>query len=102
MRARVLVAEVVDVAGGDERQPGRLGELRELRVDPLLRLEPGVLDLDVGRVAAEDLDEPVEVGGGVLRPDLLERRETRPERQPESTTSPLAWRSSSSQSTRGL
>ena len=71
--ARVLVQEVVDVAGGDERQPGRLGELRELRVDPLLRLEPGVLDLDVGRVAAEDLDEPVEVAGGVLRPVLLER-----------------------------
>ena len=73
MGARVLVQEVVDVAGRDERQPGRLGELRELRVDPLLRLEAGVLDLDVGLVPAEDLDEPVEVGGGVLRPRLLER-----------------------------
>lgn len=73
MGACVLVEEVVDVARCDERQPGCLRELRELRVDPQLRLEAGVLDLDVGRVAAEDLDEAVEIGGGVLRPVLLER-----------------------------
>ena len=71
--ARVVVHEVVDVAGGDERQAGRLGELRELRVDPHLLLEARVLDLDVGLVAPEDLDEPVEVGGGVGGAVLLER-----------------------------
>jgi hypothetical protein len=62
VRARVLVKQVVDVAGRDQRQPGRAGQLRELRVDPLLDLETGVLDLDVGRLLAEDLREPVEVG----------------------------------------
>ena len=51
---------------------------------------PGVLDLDVGRVAPEDLDEPVEVGGGVLAGGSPRAPcETRPERQPERTTSPL-------------
>ena len=70
---RVLVAEVVDVARRHERQARGGGELRELGVDPLLLGEPRVLDLDVRRVAAEDLREPVEVGGGVLRAALLER-----------------------------
>ena len=102
MGARVVVQQVVDVAGRDERQTGRLGEPGQLRVDPLLRLEPRILDLDVRRVLAEDLDEPVEVGGGVLRPASSSAFETRPERHPERTTSPGACRSSSSQSTRGL
>ena len=69
----VLVAEVVDVARRHERQAGRCSELRELRVDPLLLRETGVLDLDVRRVAAEDLREPVEIGGGVLPAAFLER-----------------------------
>ena len=56
--ARVLVAEVVDVAGGDERQPGRLRDLRERGVDPLLHLEAGVLDLEVDGVLPEDVGEP--------------------------------------------
>src|SRR5581483_1421956 len=72
VRAGVLVQEVVDVTGRDERQAGRLGELGELGVHPLLDVEMSVLDLDVGRVAPEDLHEPVEVGGGVRRPVLLE------------------------------
>ena len=73
MRVGVLGGEVVDVAGGDERQL-RLGrELDELRVDPLLHVEPGVLELDVGVVAPEHCRQPVEVGGGVLGPALLER-----------------------------
>ena len=73
VRARVLVVQVVHVAGGDERQPGALGELREQRIDAGLRLEPRVLNLDVGVVLAEDLDEPVEVGGRVAGPVFLER-----------------------------
>ena len=73
MRVRVLGREVVDVAGGDERQLRLGGELDELRVDALLHVEAGVLELDVGRVAAEDLREPVEVGARVGGPVLLER-----------------------------
>jgi len=71
--ARVFVLEVVDVAGRDEPEAGAFGHLREQRVDSLLRLEVRVLHLDVGRVLAEDLDEPVHLGRGVCRPGLLER-----------------------------
>src|SRR6266511_1568070 len=71
--ACILVSEVVHVAGGDERQVRARGKLDELGIDPLLRLEVRVLQLDVGVVAAEDLREPVEVGGRVLRAALLER-----------------------------
>ena len=39
VRARVFVAQVVDVAGGDEREARRGRELRELGVDLLLDLE---------------------------------------------------------------
>ncbi len=73
MRARVFVEQVVHVAGRDKRETGALRELRELRVDPRLLGEPRVLDLDVGRLAPEDLDEPVEVGRSVGLARLLER-----------------------------
>jgi hypothetical protein len=73
VRARVFVLEVVHVAGRDEPEPGALGELRQLRVDPLLRLEVRVLHLDVGVVLAEDLDEPVEIGSRIGGPLLLQR-----------------------------
>ena len=72
MGLRVRVVEVVDVAGGDERDAGLLGEGGELRVDPRLLVEAGVLDLDVDVVAAEDLGQAIEVRGGVLGPALLE------------------------------
>ena len=103
MGARVLVAEVVDIAGRDRREPGRGGELVELRQDPLLHVEVGVLELDVDVVAAEDLREPVELGARRRRARLSSSAlQTRPERQPESAITPAEWRSSSSQSTRGL
>jgi hypothetical protein len=70
---RVLVAQVVDVSRGDEWKARLGGELRELRVDPLLLCEAGVLDLDIRPVAAEDLCEAIEVGGRVLRAALFER-----------------------------
>ncbi len=73
MCARVLVMEVVDVAGGDERELGLIGEPRELGVDPLLGLEARVLDLDVGGVVPEDLHQAVEVRRRVVRPVLLQR-----------------------------
>ena len=73
VRVRVLVAQVVDVAGGDRRQPALLGERDELRVDPLLHVEVRVLELDVDVVAPEDLLEPVELRLGVGRAALLER-----------------------------
>jgi hypothetical protein len=72
VRVGVGLREVVDVARRDERQVGLGGELGELGIDALLHLEPGVLQLDVGVVAAEDLREPVEVVARVLRPVLLE------------------------------
>ena len=56
---RILVAQVVDVARRHERDPGARRELDELRVDLLLDREPGVLELDEGRVAAEDVGEPL-------------------------------------------
>jgi hypothetical protein len=65
--------QVMHVAGRDERQARALRELCELRVDPRLLGKPGVLNLDVGRVAPEDLDEPVEVGRRVRLARLLER-----------------------------
>ena len=73
VRARVFVPEVVHVAGRDERQARLARELRQAGVDPRLDLEARVLHLDVGRVAPEDLREPVEVGAGVVGPVLLER-----------------------------
>src|SRR6185503_9107162 len=72
VRARVFVLEVVHVARRDETEAGALGELRELRVDPLLYIEVSVLHLDERVVLAEDLDEPVEVGSRVGGPLLLE------------------------------
>ena len=101
--ARVLVAQVVDVAGRDGREARRRRELDELRQDPLLHVEVGVLELDVDVVAPEDLREPVELGGARRRcgsPRAPCRRG--PHRQPESAITPAACRSSSSQSTRGL
>ena len=73
MRERVVGVEVVDVAGRDERKARLRRERDELRVDLLLLGEAGVLDLDVRRVAPEDLDEPVEVGARVARAVLRER-----------------------------
>ena len=70
---RILVPQVVDVAGGDRRQATLLGELDELRRDPLLHLEVRVLELDVDVVAAEDLLEPVELCLGVALAVLFER-----------------------------
>ena len=73
MRPRVLVPEVVDVAGGDERQAGRPGELRERGIDPLLHIEAGVLDLQVDGVAPEDVDEPRDFRLGLGALPVLER-----------------------------
>ncbi len=69
----VLVPEVVDVAGGDERQAGGLRGTGEHGVDPSLDVEPGVLHLDVDGALAEDLAEPVELRRGVVLAALLER-----------------------------
>ena len=71
--ARVLVPEVVDVAGRDERQAALLRELGEQRVDAGLHIEVRVLHLDVDLVAAEDLDEAVELALGIGDAALLQR-----------------------------
>ncbi len=73
MGERVVGVEVVDVTGRDEWEPGLFRERDEGGIDFLLLGEPGVLQLDVGRVAPEDLHEPVEVLARVLRPVLDER-----------------------------
>ncbi len=73
VRLRVLVPEVVDVPGRHQRQLGLAREVREQRVDAALHVEPCVLDLHVGRVAPEDLAEPVEVGSRIVRAVFLER-----------------------------
>ena len=73
VRPRVLVAQVVDVAGRDERDARRSGERDEPGVDLLLDRQPGVLELDVDGVPAEDLDEAGELRLGVLLSTLLER-----------------------------
>ncbi len=53
--ARILVAQIVDVTCRDERKSSRDGDLRKLGVDLRLHLEPGVLDLEVRRVTAENV-----------------------------------------------
>ena len=73
VRARVFVPEVVDVAGGDERQAGRPRDLREGGVDPLLHLEAGVLDLQVDGLAPEDVDEARHLRLGLGSLPVLER-----------------------------
>ena len=70
---RVLGVEVVDVARCHQRETCLLGQRDELGVEHGLLLEACVLDLDVGRVAAEDLHEPVEVGVRVAVAVLGER-----------------------------
>src|SRR5262249_6683540 len=73
VRVRILRVEVVHVAGRDERQPGFLGERDQLRVHTLLLGDTGVLDLDIGRVAPEDLREAVEIGARILSSTLDQR-----------------------------
>ena len=73
VRACVLVAEVVHVAGGDERQARLFGRAGEDRVDPGLHVEPRVLHLDVDGVGAEDVLQPRELGVRVVLAVLLER-----------------------------
>ena len=65
--------EVVDVARRDERQPLLRREPGKRHGTRLLRLEADVLQLDVGRVAAEDLREAIELRLGVGVPMLAER-----------------------------
>ncbi len=73
VRERVVGVEVVHVTRGDEREPRLGGECDQLGVHLLLLGEPGILELHVGRVAPEDLDEAVEIRACVLRPSLRER-----------------------------
>ena len=73
MRPRVLVAKVVHVARGDERQARGLRELRQVGVDPLLDLEPGVLDLEIGRIRPEDVTKIRDLLLGLGGVPVLER-----------------------------
>ncbi len=73
VRPRVLVAEVVHVARSDERQTRGLRELRQVGVDPLLDLEPGVLDLEIGRIRPEDVTKMRDLLLGLGGVPVLER-----------------------------
>ena len=70
---RVRGLEVVDVAGRDKGQPEALGETGQPVEGRLLGLEPDVLQLDVRRVPAEDLRQPVELRERVVLAMLRER-----------------------------
>ena len=70
---RVGGLEVVHVPRRDERQPELRGEPGQRLERRLLRLEADVLELDVGRVAAEDLREAIELRRGVAVPVLAQR-----------------------------
>ena len=61
MRAGVVLADVVRVAGGDHRLTALAGERRQMAVDRLLDGEARVLDLDVDVLGTEDLHEVVEL-----------------------------------------
>ena len=63
----VLAAQVVDVAGGDERAADLAGVADDPLVGLVLLGDPVDLDLQVDVVGAEDLDQVVEVGAGVGR-----------------------------------
>ena len=73
MTRRVGRVQVVDVTRRDERQLLPAGEPGEPAEGRLLDLHADVLQLDVRRVATEDLREPVELGLGVGLAMLAER-----------------------------
>jgi hypothetical protein len=85
---RIRRVEVVDVAGSDERQPQALREARQPAERGLLDLHPDVLELDVGRVPAEDLREPVELRLGVGVAVLAERARHAPAQAPREGDQP--------------
>ena len=72
VRPRVLVPKVVDVACCDERDAARLRQRDKLGIDLLLNRQGRVLELDVDRIATEDVAEPRELGFRVPRLALLE------------------------------
>ena len=63
----VLGAQVVHVAGADDRQAGVGGEREQARVDAAVLVDARVLELDVDVVAPEDLHEAVELLAGARR-----------------------------------
>jgi hypothetical protein len=96
------VAEVVHVAGRDQRQAGGLGELRHVRVDPLLDLDARVLDLEVGRIRPEDVAKICNLLLGLGRISVLERLADPTREATRERDQALRVALQSSQSTRGL
>ncbi len=64
VRLGVLGAQVVHVAGADDRKARVGGEREQAGVDALVLLDARVLQLDVDVLAPEDLDEAVELLAG--------------------------------------
>jgi hypothetical protein len=63
----VLAAEVVDVAGSDQRAADLAGDLDDPLVGLVLLGDPVLLDLEVDVVGAEDLHQLVRVGARLGR-----------------------------------
>ena len=89
VRARVGVAEVVDVAGGDGRQLQLLRKLDELRQDARLHLEVRVLQLDVDVVPPERLVSRSSSASASVARLSSSALQTRPLRQPDRAIRPL-------------
>ena len=102
VRDGVLAVRVVAVVGGEQRRADAPGDLDQLRVGPVLVGEAVVLQLDEEVVAAEDVLEPGGPPLGLRRSPASSAWRTTPPRQPVVAMSPSWWRSSSSQSSRGL
>ena len=91
MRLGVLGVQVVHVARADDREPGIGGDAQEARVDLGVLGHAGVLQLDVDVVAAEDRDEPVELGARApARRRAASAWQVTPAMQPERQISPSA------------
>src|SRR5436305_5735724 len=73
MMVVVLPAQIVDVAGADQRPPELTSDPHDALVALVLRLEPVLLDLEVDVVGAERADQLVRVGTRLVRVAAQER-----------------------------
>ena len=99
----VLAAQVVDVGGGDERAADLAGDPHDVLVGHVLLGDAVLLDLEVDVVGAEDVEQLVDVGAGLVDAAVGQAAgRSAPARQPVSAMMPSAWAASCSRSTVGL
>ena len=102
MRDGILAVRVVAVVGGQQRGPDAAGDLDQLRVGPVLVGHAVVLQLDEQVAAPEDVLQPGGPALGLGHVAGQQRLEHDAPEAPRGGDEPPWWRSSSSQSTRGL